>query len=150
MCVLRKFTPKLLTAKKSKRWIWWTRCLSRRKPKINSVIRTREPWNHLENEITVILRNNNFEIYVLNLNKLRLVLYLIKYILRLVLLIAEADKVGPIEVKSSIYFHYIHALYRSHTTVWRISFLFTFPIRSPLGHFGSNLTLHRKQKKTIG
>ena len=69
----------------------------------NSVIRTREPWNHLENEITVILRNNNFEIYALHLNKLRLVLYLIKYILRLVLLIAEADKVSPIEVKSSGY-----------------------------------------------
>ena len=30
-------------------------------------------------------------------------LYLIKYILRLVLLIAEADKVNPIEVKSSGY-----------------------------------------------
>ena len=85
MCVLRKFTPKLLTARKSKRWIWWTRCLSRRKPKINSVIRTREPWDYLENEITVILRNNNFEIYVSNLNKLRLMSFLTEYILRLVL-----------------------------------------------------------------
>ena len=46
---------------------------------------------------------HNFEIYALHLNKLRLVLYLIKYILRLVLLIAEADKVSPIEVKSSGY-----------------------------------------------
>ena len=76
---------KLLTARKSKRWIWWTRCLSRRKPKINSVIITREPWNYLENEITVILRNNNFEIYVLHLNKLRLVSFLTKYILRFML-----------------------------------------------------------------
>ena len=65
--------------------MWWTRCLSRRKPKINSVIRTREPWDYLENEITVILRNNNFEIYVSNLNKLRLMSFLTEYILRLVL-----------------------------------------------------------------
>ena len=52
---------------------------------INSVIRTREPWNYLENEITVILRNSNFEIYVLHLNKLRLVPFLTEYILRFVL-----------------------------------------------------------------
>ena len=52
---------------------------------INSVIRTREPWNSLENEITVILRNSNFEIYALHLNKLRLVPFLTEYILRFVL-----------------------------------------------------------------
>ena len=52
---------------------------------INSVIRTREPWNYLENEITVILRNSNFEIYALYLNKLRLVPFLTEYILRFVL-----------------------------------------------------------------
>lgn len=43
--------------------------------------------NHLKNEIDVLLRDINFEIYALHLNKLRLVLYLIKYILRLVLCI---------------------------------------------------------------
>ena len=52
---------------------------------INSVIRTREPWIYLENEITVILRNSNFEIYALHLNKLRLVPFLTEYILRFVL-----------------------------------------------------------------
>ena len=52
---------------------------------MNSVILTREPWNYLENEITVILRNNNFDIYVLLLNKLRLVSFLTKYILRFML-----------------------------------------------------------------
>ena len=43
--------------------------------------------------------------------------------------------------------HYSYALYRSYTTVWRIFFSCTFPIRPPLAHLGANLTLHRKQKK---
>ena len=44
MCAQRRFTPKLSTARRLKRWIWWTGCLSGKKPQI----RTRESWIHLK------------------------------------------------------------------------------------------------------